>query len=207
GPAGRLPAQTTVPLPLSSTTVSPSAPAPPTPGLQAALITPTDLGGYFSVTADGASRLVGGSACLQPLGGSGATSAGTFLTGPTSTRVPMIGELLSGYPGAGADGAYNRAVGALSHCPTATATVNGSRVSARLAPYGGINPLGDRSAAFQGSFTLPGLQGTITAVVVETGQVLASVVYVDRAPPSSEVYGTLPTTVVAVIGKTAGIAP
>lgn len=201
-------APTTVP----ATLVSPPATIPPPgpPGadsatLEAGMITPTDMGGYYQVRpADGATLL--GTGCLAVTGpGPGPGRSGyalTALLGPDSHSLPMIVEAVSSYPAASAARQYGAVVAALGGCPSVTFDFGGTTVVTRLAPEQ-IAPVGDADQAWAGTFSFDGGACHMQVGTVLDGSDLITVVWIDSVPGGDPVMGSFVSTLSLAIGKLA----
>ena len=204
GDTGAGPATSTQVVPGPATTGGNGPPPPGTAALEAGLITPADMGGYYREVPSVGQTTLGGASCLavlQPSADQGGRAV-TALLGPDAYSVPTIGEEVASYRGTGAGAAYGALVKEVSACPSFTLSFGGRTVTSRLAPTG-IPPVGDADRVWSGGFGYGGSSFSLEAAVVLDGQDVLVVVWVDRVPPSDPVMGSFTSTVSLAIGKLA----
>ncbi len=199
------PAPTTLPHP---TTAAPSTtvgvPGTGSAALAANLLVPTDLGGFYAVSASAANALLDSAPCLAGLAPSAAQSgrAVTGLLGPDAGSVPDITEVVISYPGAAAGAVYRSLTATLQACPTFGLAVGGTRVTVPLAAAN-LPAVGDASSLYQGQFQLDGRREQLGIGMVLAGHNVLTITYIDTVPPSNALFGDLPSTVSAALGKEA----
>lgn len=194
--------------PVATTATTPPPPPTPAPAtsaqLEAGLITPTDMGGYYRVHPGAAEALLDSSACLASLQPSPAQAgrAVTGLLGPDLYSLPAIVEVVDSYRGASPAAVYRSVVAALGSCRTLSFAFGGQRVSAPLAPLA-LAPVGQADAAWAGRFSYSGATLAVQLGVDLDGQDVVSVVFIDRVPPLDAIMGNFPSTLSLALGKLA----
>lgn len=193
---------TTVP---ASTTTTPSAgPGESSQRLAANLLVPTDLGGFYRVSSSAASTVLHSAPCLAGLGPSPSQSgsAAQGLQGPDSGGLPFITEIAGSYGGDVASAVYQQVVSSLRSCPTFSADIEGSEQHVPLAE-GNLQQVGDASSEFEGAFTSAGRAEKLQVGLALSGQNVICVVWVSASAGYNPIYGDLPSTLSAAIGKLA----
>lgn len=191
----------------------PPTTAPPTtagqPGtssatLAANLLTPTDLGGFYAARPDAANAFLASAPCLAGLAPAPAQSgrAVTGLLGPDAGSVPDITEVVLSYPGATAAAVYRSLVAAMQACPSFAMSLGGAEVRVPLGAAH-LPAVGDADSAYQGQFHLYGRTEQLGLELVLAGHNILAISYVDTVPASNALFGDLPSTVSAAIGKEA----
>jgi hypothetical protein len=172
--------------------------------LTANLLDPTDLGGFYAVSASAANALLDSAPCLAGLAPSAAQSgrAVTGLLGPDAGSVPDITEVVISYPGATAGAVYRSLTATLQACPAFGVAVGGTRVAVPLAAAN-LPAVGDASRLYQGEFHLNGRREQLGIAMVLAGRNVLTIAYIDTVPPSNALFGDLPSTVSAAFGKEA----
>jgi hypothetical protein len=195
--------------PTSSVSTSTSTTAPAGPGatsqvLASNVLTPTDLGGFYRVNIGVAVAVIRSAPCLAGLGPSPAQSgsASTGLVGPDAGGLPFIAEIVGSYPGGTSAGVYQQVTDALKACSTFSATIEGVSDHVPLAE-GSLQQVGDASSEFEGSFTTAGRPERLQLGVALSGQNVVCVVWVAATAGYNPIYGDLPSTLSAAIGKLA----
>ena len=188
----------------SSTTEPVTGPGATSQALAADLITPTDLGGFYRVNPAAGVALVRSAPCIAGLGPSptqnGNASAG--LVGPDAGGLPFITEILSSYPRGTATAVYQQVETALRSCPNFTANIEGTQEHVALSE-GNLQPVGDASSEFEGSFNAGGRAEKLQVGLALSGQNVVCIVWVAAAAGYNPIYGDLPSTLSAAIGKAA----
>ncbi|HMC39154.1 MAG TPA: hypothetical protein VKI19_05790 [Acidimicrobiales bacterium] len=182
-----------------------AGPPPPGPAqLEAGLVTPTDMGGYYRVSADAASALIDSAPCLAVLQPSSAQAgrAVTALLGPDLHSVPTIVEEVASYRGGAAPSVYRSVRTALDACRSLAVQFTGAPALIRLQPSS-VPPVGDADRAWSGTFTSSGDRFTFQVGVVLTGPDVLAVIWVDSVPGSDPVMGNFVSTLSLAIGKLA----
>jgi hypothetical protein len=194
----------TTPAPTSTSTTAPAGPGASSQVLGANMLTPTDLGGFYRVNAGAASALVRSAPCLAGLGPSPSQSgsASTGLAGPDAGGLPFITEIGASYPGGTAAGVYQQVVAALKACSTFSATIEGVTDHVPLSE-GNLQQLGDASTEFEGTFSSAGRTQKLQVGVALSGQNVICIVWVAPTSGYNPIYGDLPSTLSAAIGKLA----
>jgi hypothetical protein len=172
--------------------------------LGANLLVPTDLGGFYAVRPDVGAALLDSAPCLAGLSPSPSQSgrAVTGLVGPDYGPVPEILEVVMSYPGSAANGVYQSLTTAMQACSSFAVSLAGTAVRVPIASES-MPTLGDRSAAWQGQFTIGGRTQQLGVAVALSGQKVFCVMFIDTVPRSNAIYGDLASTVSAAIGKEA----
>jgi hypothetical protein len=184
---------------------SPSGPAPPTTGaLESALITPTDMGGYYRVDPAAAETILDSSACLAPFQPSPAQAgrAVTGLLGPDRFSLPTIVEVLGSYRASAAYAVYRSVEAVLASCSTLSFDFGGSRVSAELSPLA-LAPLGQADGAWSGTFAYSGTSLQVQLGAALDGQTVVGVAFITTVPPENPIMGDFPSTLSLALGKLA----
>lgn len=179
-------------------------PDPGSPALQAGLITPTDMGGYYRTEPSAGAALISTAPCLGFLGAGPSQSgrAATALLGPDAHSVPTIVEEVASSPGTSARSSYEGAVAAVGACRALILDLGGSEVSARLAATT-IPPVGDADRVWSGSFATGAATFTVQIGVVLDGDEVIALLWIDSVPPSDPVMGSFVSTLSLAIGKLA----
>ena len=187
----------------SSTTAPAAGPGASSQALAANLMTPTDLGGFYRVSSAVGAALVRSAPCLAGLGPSPTQNgnASIGLVGPDAGGLPFITELVSSYPGGSASGVYQQVDAALRSCPNFTATIEGTQEHVPLSE-GNLQPVGDASTEFEGSFNPGGRAEKLQVGLALSGRNVVCIVWV-AAAGYNPIYGDLPSTLSAAIGKLA----
>ncbi|HEX6394787.1 MAG TPA: hypothetical protein VFZ97_15230 [Acidimicrobiales bacterium] len=198
------PSTTTSSIPPSSSTTVPAGPGSSSQALAVGMLSPTDLGGFYRVNTGSALSLVRSAPCLAGLGPSPAQSGNALmgLVGPDAGGLPFIAEIVGSYPGGTAAGVYQQVTAALRSCPTFSAIIEGVSDHVPLTE-GNLQQLGDASSEFEGSFTAAGRPERLQVGVALTGQDVICVVWVAASAGYNPIYGDLPSTLSAAIGKLA----
>ena len=189
--------------PRSSTTAPVAEPGQSSQALAANLLTPTDLGGFYRVNPAVGSALNRSAPCIAGLGPSQAQSgsASVGLVGPDAGGLPFITEIVGSYAGGTAPGVYQQVEAALRSCANFAANIEGTQVRVPLSD-GNLQPVGDASSEFEGSFNAGGRAERLQVGLALSGQDVVCVVWV-AAAGYNPIYGDLPSTLSAAIGKLA----
>jgi hypothetical protein len=205
GPA-TAPRSTTATRPATRTSTAPGRPGPGAAALEAGLVTPTDMGGYYRVTPTAAASLLDSAPCLAALQPSPVQSgrAATALLGPDSHSVPTIVEEVASYPSTSSRSVYRSVAASLDSCPSLSFDFAGTTVTSRLA-RSSIPPVGDADQVWAGTFADPGAGASFTVQVgaVLDGPDVLAVIWIDTVAPSPAIMGTFTSTLSLAIGKLA----
>jgi hypothetical protein len=190
----------------STATTGPAAgsPGPGTAPLNAGLVTPTDMGGYYRVVPAAAASLLDSAPCLAALQPS-PTQGGRALTallGPNRHSVPYLVEDVASYPGARSSAVYRSLVTSIDACPSLTFGFDGAAIAVRIAASS-IPLVGDADQVWTGSFTAAGVSFTFQLGAVLDGPAVLAVIWIDSVPPSPAIEGNFTSTVSLAIGKLA----
>jgi hypothetical protein len=141
---------------------------------------------------------------LAGLGASPSQSGSAIqgLVGPDAGGLPFITEIVVSYSGSASAAVYQQVVAALRACPTFAANVQGGSQHVPLAE-GNVQQVGDASAEFEGTFTTAGRGEKLQIGVALSGQNIVCVVWVSATAGYNPIYGDLPSTLSAAIGKEA----
>jgi hypothetical protein len=173
--------------------------------LEASLIAPNDLGGYYHPVAAESAKQWAGSGCLAPLGQPQGTArqAVQFLEGPYFGGLPLINEQLDAFPTvAAATSAYRSAATTLGSCPAPMVAVYASQVPVSLTSFP-IPGLGDQAEAVHGTYQLHGRTEQLTVAVVRNAALIVAFAYADTLPASNPILGDVTSTLRAAVGKAA----
>ena len=199
---------TTTQAPPSSTNPPPST-APPGAGagpdsaaLAAGMLAPVDLGGFYRVNDPYASTVLSTAPCLAGLSPSQAQNGRAFVGLVVPGGHPAITEVAASYPGSSAAQVFHSVNDALAACSAFSADLEGQQARIQLSPQN-TPQVGDASNSYGGTFTVDGKTRSLQLEVVLDGKIVLLVVYADTVPPSNAIYGDLPSTVGAAIGKLA----
>lgn len=190
--------------PVSTTTDAASPAGPDTGYLEANMLTPTDMGGYYQIVPSNATDLLASAPCLaalQPAPDQSGRST-TALVGPDLYGLPAIVEVVQSYPGAAAAAVYQAMAGAISSCPSFSLDFDGTHEEVTL-QTAVIPPVGDRDQVWQGTFTYGARSVLLQIGVALSSQEVVAMVYLDSVPASAAIMGTFPSTLSAAIGKLA----
>lgn len=206
GTAGGGQATTTRP---PTSTSPPSSATPPAGGagpdsatLAAGMLAPVDLGGFYRVNDPYASTVLSTAPCLAGLSPSQAQSGRAFTGLVVPGGHPAITEVAASYPGASSAQVFNSVNDALAACSAFSANLDGQQARVQLSAQN-TPQVGDSSSSYGGTFSVDGKTRSLQLEVVLDGKIVLLVVYVDTVPPSNAIYGDLPSTVGAAIGKLA----
>ena len=183
-------------------TTVPGGPGPTSAALAAGMLAPVDLGGFYRVNDPYASNVLSTAPCLAGVGPSQAQSGRAIVGLIVPGGHPAITEVAASYPGSAAEQVYQSVNQALAACTAFSVNLAGSVVTVPVSRQN-LPPVGDASSAFGGTFTNSGRTETLQLEVVLDGKIVLVVVYVDTVPASNAIYGDLPSTVGAAIGKLA----
>jgi hypothetical protein len=177
-------------------------PGPSSGSLADGLLTPTDMGGFYQVSASGAQAIAGSAPCLAGLAAAPSQSgrALTGLFGPDYGSVPTIVEQVVSYPGSSASLVYASIVRSMQGCGSFSFDLGGARYRVPLRPEAMQSP-GDPSRAYAGTFAFSGRTDELQVGVVLVRQELLAMIYVDSVPASDAIMGSFTTTLSAAIGK------
>lgn len=185
-----------------TTAPGPGSPGPDSAALTAGMLAPVDLGGFYRVNDPYASTVLSTAPCLAGVGPSQAQNGRAFIGLVVPGGHPAITEVAASYPGSSAEQVFHSVNDALNACTTFSANVEGEQAHVQLSPRN--NPaVGDASSSYGGTFSAGGRSWSLQLEVVLDGKIVLLVVYVDTVPPSNAIYGDLPSTVGAAIGKLA----
>jgi hypothetical protein len=184
---------------------TPTATAPGSAELQAALLSPADLGGFVRpLSPEAASEVFSSAPCFSDLSVSMPSSTvETALAGAAGPGLPLVVEWLGSYPGGQADRAYAAAATALRACGHFRVDVEGVARSVDVT-RSDLGPFAMPSVVMRGRFAADGGTEQVGVAVVRSGQVVLALVYVDGVPPVYPVFGNLQSTLVTAAGKLAG---
>jgi hypothetical protein len=209
GPVRPAAAVTTAPTTGVPTTGDPATTLAPVAGpastvLAGDLVTPTDMGGYYSTEPGFAATFLDSAGCLASLQPSPAQSgrAATALLGPDRLSVPVMVEDVASYPSGGAAQVYRAVGSAITSCATFSFDFGGSRVVTHLEPFA-IPPVGGADQVWSGTFSYGGDTLGIQAGVVLDPPDLLALVWMDTLPPSAAIMGNFTSTLSLAIGKLA----
>ncbi len=190
----------TVPAP---TTTSTPVTVPSAMNLDANLLVPNDLGGYYHPVPAESAKQFSASGCLAPLGQvpGVARQAVQFLEGPYFGGLPLINEQLDAFGTvSAATAAYRSLATTLAACPAPTVAVYTNPVSVPLTSFS-IPEIGDQAEAVHGIYHLHGRTEQLTVTVVRTAATIVVFVYADTMPVSNTILGDVTSTVRAAVGK------
>lgn len=193
------PPATTAP---GTTAPGPGGAGPDSAALSAGMLAPVDLGGFYRVNDPYASTVLSTAPCLAGVGPSQAQNGRAFVGLVVPGGHPAITEVAASYPGSSAEQVFHSVSDALAACTTLSANLKGEQVNVRLSAQSNP-PVGDASSSYGGTFSAGGRNWSLQLEVVLDGKIVLLVVYVDTVPPSNAIYGDLPSTVGAAIGKLA----
>lgn len=183
-------------------TTVPGGPGPSSAVLAAGMLAPVDLGGFYRVNDPYASGVLSTAPCLAGVGPSQAQSGRAFVGLVVPGGHPAITEVAVSYPGSAAEQVYQSVNQTLAACAAFSVNLEGSGATVQMTRQN-LPPVGDASSAFGGTFTVSGRSETLQVEVVLDGKIVLVVVYVDTVPASNAIYGDMPSTVGAAIGKLA----
>lgn len=166
------------------------------------MLAPVDLGGFYRVNDPYAATLLSTSPCLAGAGPSQAQSGRAFRGLVVPGGHPAVTEVAASYPGSTAERVYQSVSDALRACTAFAVTLAGDAVTIHMSPQS-LPAVGDASSAFGGTFTASGRGQTLQLEVVLDAKIVLVVVFVDTVPPTNAIYGDLPSTMSAAIGKLA----
>lgn len=185
-----------------TTAPGPGSPGPDSAALAAGMLAPVDLGGFYRVNDPYASTVLSTAPCLAGVGPSQAQNGRAFIGLVVPGGHPAVTEVAASYPGSSAEQVFHSVNDALTACTTFSANLAGDQAHVQLSAQS--NPqVGDESSSYGGSFNAGGRNWSLQLEVVLDGKIVLLVVYVDTIPPSNAIYGDLPSTVGAAIGKLA----
>ena len=192
---------------VQSTTTTTSVPAGPgqsSQTLTSNLLVPTDLGGFYRINPSAGLSTFRSAPCLAGLGPSPSQSgsAAQGLVGPDAGGLPFITEIVGSYPGSTAAAVYQQVVNSLRSCPTFSASIEGTEQHVALAE-GNSQQVGDASSEFEGAFNTAGRAEKLQVGLALSGQKVICVVWVAVTSGYNPIYGDLPSTLSAAIGKLA----
>lgn len=185
------------------TTTSPPVTVPSAMNLEANLLVPNDLGGYYRPMPTESPRQFAASGCLAPLAQPQgvARQAVQFLEGPYFGGLPLINEQLDAFATtAAATAAYRSLAATLAACPAPTVAVYTNPVSVPLTSFS-IPGIGDQAVAVHGTYRLHGRTEQLTVSVVRTAATIMVFAYADTMPVSNTILGDVTSTVRAAVGK------
>ncbi|MDQ6840282.1 MAG: hypothetical protein M3137_18590 [Actinomycetota bacterium] len=193
---------TTVSPPATATTLAPVT-VPTAMNLEANLLVPNDLGGYYHPTPAESAPQLARSGCLAPLGHPAGTArqAVQFLEGPYFGGLPLINEQLDAFSSVdAASSAYRSLAASIGACTAPAVAVYTSSVRVALTPLT-IPGLGDQDNAVHGTYRLHGRTEELTVAVVRTGSTIVVFAYADTMPVSNTILGDVSSTIRAAVGK------
>lgn len=199
---------TTVPpstsVPPSTTTTTVAGPGENSQTLASNLLVPTDLGGFYRVNPAQGTSLFRSAPCLAGLGPSPSQSGSAIqgLIGPDAGGLPFITEIVGSYPGSTAAAVYQQVTAALQSCPTFSVNVEGAGQHVPLSE-GNLQQVGDASSEFEGRFSTAGRAERLQVGLALSSQNVICVVWVANTAGYNPIYGDLPSTLSAAIGKLA----
>jgi hypothetical protein len=196
----------------STTTRPPPTTAPEPAGassavLAANLLTPTDLGGFYTPDPEAAAAFLDSAPCLAGLlpapSQSGRAVTGLVVVSNLG-QVPDVTEVVLSYPGSTAAAVYRSLTATMADCLLFAVSLDGTQLRISLGA-GSMPAVGDASSLYQGQFQLDGLTEQLGLAFVLDGQEVFAVAFLGRVPvpPSDAIMGDLPSTVSAAIGKEA----
>jgi hypothetical protein len=193
---------TTVPPP--TTTTAPAGPGESSQTLTSNLLVPTDLGGFYRLNPSAGLSVLRSAPCLAGLGPSPSQtgSAVQGLVGPDAGGLPFITEIVGSYPGSAAAAVYQQVMSSLRSCPTFSANIEGAEQHVPLSE-GNLQQLGDASSEFEGAFNSAGRAEKLQVGLALSGQKVICIVWVAVTSGYNPIYGDLPSTLSAAIGKLA----
>lgn len=180
-------------------------PGPGSASLQAGLIVPQDMGGYYSTSSAAAATFLDSAPCLaslQPSPAEDGRAATALLNLEDSGSVPVIVEEVASYPGSEATGVYGAVTSALGTCPAFSFAFNGAHLSTSLTTST-IPPVGDADRVWTATFSSGGASYVLQLGVVLDGQQVLVVVWIDSAARSNAIMGSFASTVSLAIGELA----
>ena len=191
---------------VSSTTAAPDTTAggsgPDSAALAAGMLAPVDLGGFYRINDPYAAALLATAPCLAGVGAAQVQDGRAFTGLIVPGGHPAVVEVAVSFPGSGSAEVFQSVNAALTSCTSFSADLGGTEVSLPIVPEQ-VPAVGDASAAYSGKFSVAGGSESLQVAVVLDGKIVLLVVYIDTVPPSNAIYGDLPSTVGAAIGKLA----
>lgn len=168
------------------------------------MLTPTDMGGFYYISAQSGAATIASAPCLAGLDPSPLQSGrvAQSLVGPNYQGVPNITELAVSYPGSRAALVFRAVEQALRACPTFPIEVAGSAVRVPMALLQ-LPQIGQQELTVQGQFSQSGRNLLLQVGAVLQQQTILVLVYYDTVPPSDAIMGTFPSTLGAAVGKLA----
>ncbi|HEX4865139.1 MAG TPA: hypothetical protein VFV02_13800 [Acidimicrobiales bacterium] len=193
---------TTVPSP--TTTTAPAGPGQSSQTLASNLLVPADLGGFYHQSPPAGLSLFRSAPCLVGLGPSTSQSGSATqgLVGPDAGGLPFITEIVGSYPGSTAAAVYQQVMAALRSCPTFSANIGGGEQHIPFAE-GNLQQVGDASSEFEGTFNTAGRAEKLQVGLALSSQNVICIVWVSVTSGYNPIYGDLPSTLSAAIGKLA----
>ena len=186
----------------STTASAQGAPGPNTAALTGGMLAPVDLGGFYRVNQAFATTVLTTAPCLAGVGPSQSQSGRAYVGLMVPGGHPAVTEVAASYPGSTAEQVYESVNAALAACAAFAVDLDGAGVRVQMS-HVNIQPVGDASAAYAGTFTSGGRTESLQLAAILDGKIVLVVVYVDTVPASNAIYGDLPSTVGAAIGKLA----
>ena len=193
------PATRTTPAP--TTTVA-GGPGPSSAALAAGMLAPVDVGGFYRVNDAYAATVLATAPCLAGAGPSPSQNGRAVVGLVVPAGHPAITEVAASYPGATAERVYESVNQAIAACVAFPVNLGGESVTVHMSPQS-LPPVGDASSAYRGTFNAAGRDQALQVEIVLDGKIVLVVVFVDTVPASNPIYGDLPSTVGAAIGKLA----
>jgi hypothetical protein len=176
----------------------------PSAQLAAGLVAPVDMGGYYHSSPAALAAFLAPAACLgslAPQAGQSGRAAEALVTG-NEFSVPQIVEVVASYPGAGAQGAYRRAVAAVDDCGRLDFGFD-SGPAAGVPVAESVPAVGEAVEAWGVPFSQDGVAFELQLAFVVAGADLFFVGWIDRVPPSAAIMGNFTSTVSLAIGEEA----
>lgn len=191
-------------VPGDTTTSAPSGPGESSQVLASNLLTPQDLGGFYRINSSAGIGFFRSAPCLAGLGPSTSQSGGAIqgLVGPDAGGLPFITEIVGSYSGSAVAAVFQQVVASLRSCAVFTANVEGAVQRVPLAE-GNAQQVGDASGEFEGTFNEAGKAEKLQIGLALSGQTIMCVVWVSATSGYNPIYGDLPSTLSAAIGKEA----
>lgn len=179
-------------------------PGPTSAALEAGLLVPNDLGGYFLVEPAEGAAFLSSAPCLAGLAPASSQSgrAVTGLVDSTYGSLPEIVEVVTSYPDAQDLAVYHALLITLSACHNFTASFRGSSIAVPLAATQ-MPELGQASSLYEGQFTHEGRTEQMGIALAADNNEVVMVAYLDTQPPTTTFFGGVQATISAAIGKEA----
>lgn len=195
-------ATSTAPTTTGAPPVAPAVPSEAT--LEAELIVPNDLGGYYTPMASASASQLVASGCLAGLSrpvGAAHLAVQYLRVLVYQGDLPFINEQISDFGDVrGATMVFSSLASSLRSCRSPAVSLPIGTATVALAPLA-VADLGDQAQGAQGNFAEAGRNGQLTVAVVRAGTTIVVFEYGDARPPSNPILGTVMSTLRSTVGK------